>query len=40
VADYRPFEPNQVNEKQVITIYTDKGDIILFLPNGDEPNAE
>ena len=40
VADYRPFEPNQVSGKQVITIWTDKGDVILFLPNGDEPNAE
>ena len=40
VEDYRPFEPNQVSGKQVITIWTDKGDVILFLPNGDEPNAE
>lgn len=40
VSDYRPFDPKQVNGMQAVTIWTDKGDVILFLQNGDKANAE
>ena len=32
VNDYRQFCPDFVNGKQTVTIWTDKGDIILFFP--------
>jgi len=36
VDDYRQFCPDFVNGKQTITIWTDKGDIILYFPKIDE----